>query len=646
MTDRESERDSTRRSFEDARDAVEWPLWTLLRRHVRPFVSLLVVGTVAVFAIYFVRMLPHYILGVAFDAVFTPTRAYRLPLVPDAWIPPTATGQLLFTVGLFVAVGLVQVTSKVLREWAMNGFSLRLQHAIRVDAYDRVQRLEMAFYDDHQTGEVMSILNNDVNELEEFFTEELDSLLHVVAFGTGVVAFMALINWQLMLVTLSVAPAFVLANYWFSGVIERLQDDVRESVGTLNARLENNVGGIATIKAYTTEPFESERVREASATYFETNWSAIRLRSWVYPSMRILTGLTFTVTFLVGGYWVLRGPPLFFTVSLTPGGLISFLIYSRMIMWPMRKVTGVIDQYKSALAAAKRVVGVQEAAMTIPEPADSIGLGDVDGRVQYDDVRFSYGGRSEQAVDGVSFAVEPGETVGIVGPTGAGKSTLVKLLLRFYDPEEGAVRIDDVDVRNVSTQELRNAVGYVGQEPFLFSGSVTDNVAYGEWEADEDVVRKAAELAGAHEFVEDLPDEYDTMVGERGVKLSGGQRQRIAIARAFVDDPPVLVLDEATSHVDNETEVLIQRGIESLIEDRTAFVIAHRLSTVRDADRILVFDEGQIVERGTHEELLDRDGLYANLWNVQVGAVERLPETFVEQTIHTESQRDIDPGEG
>ena len=622
--------ETNRRSFEEARDTVRAPLWTLLRRHARPHLAFLAAGLVSTFTFYFVGMAPNYVVGVAFDGLFDPEVPYRLPLVPEGWIPDSSWGQLLLTVGLFVLIGLTQVLAKMVRVWAMSSFSLRFQHDMRVAAYDEVQRLETAFFEEHGTGEVMSILNNDVNQLEGFYTDELDDTLHVLATGLGLVVFLSLLNWQLMLVTLVVVPVFAAANYWFSGVIERLSDAVRASVGSLNARLENNVGGIATIKAYVREPYESDRVEAASEEYFESNWEMIKLSSGFMPSMQFLTGMAFVLTFVVGGYWLIEGPPLFFTEPMTVGVFAAFILYTRELTMPMRKITGLIAAYKQALASAKRIVGLQEAAMTIPEPDDPVALGHVRGRVQYDDVSFSYPRRSERAIDGVSFEIEPGETVGIVGPTGAGKSTLMKLLLRFYDIDEGAIRIDGVDVRDLELAELRSAVGYIGQEPFLFSGTVRENVAYGV-EATDDEVIEAAKLAGAHEFVSTLPGGYDTEVGERGTRLSGGQRQRLALARAFVTDPPILVLDEATSQVDNETEAIIQRGVQSLIEDRTAFTIAHRLSTVRDADTILVLDDGRLVQAGSHEQLLEAGGPYANLWHLQVGEFDALPEEFVDR---------------
>jgi ATP-binding cassette subfamily B protein len=445
-----------------------------------------------------------------------------------------------------------------------------------------------------------------------------------------VLGFMALLNWQLALFVIATAPLIAGVNWWFSAVQERLQDDVRSEVGGLNARLETSLSGIDVVKTFTAEPYESAQVEDASEDHYEARWASKRLSARHHPSIRLISGGALVITFLVEGFWVANGPPWIFYGELTAGQLIPFLFYTQQLASPMRRVATLIEQYKRAQAAARRVAGLKSMEKTVDDP-DQRALDTVEGTVSYDDVSFSYPGAEERTVDSVSFDVDAGETVGLVGSTGAGKSTLIKLLVRFYDVDGGEITLDGRDLRSIPRKQLRSAIGYVDQDPFLFNGTVRENIAYGAPGADEEAIEVAARSAGAHQFVTELDDGYDTEVGERGAKLSGGQRQRIAIARAIVSDPPIMIFDEATSHVDNETEVLIQDRLDDLTADRTTFVIAHRLSTVRDADRIVVLDDGEVVEQGSHEELLDAGGTYANLWHVQVGNVDALPASFVER---------------
>jgi ATP-binding cassette subfamily B protein len=485
----------------------------------------------------------------------------------------------------------------------------------------------------------MSILNNDVNQLEGFLTGSLNTGIGIVFRVGGMGLAMLIMNWRLGIVPTLIIPALGYASLVFVRVIHPKYQDVRSSVGKLNSQLENNLGGIEVVKSYTTEPVETDRVEESSRDYLDAQWDAITTRIKFWPTLRLLTAVGYTATFLVGGYWVManRGvvsPDLpFFTGPLTAGTLVIFLSYSRRFVYPMRQFGQIINDYQYAEAAGERIVGLLDTEPGITDDPDAITLDAVEGRVEYDDVSFAYDTDegAEQVLEDVSFDVEPGEMVGLVGPTGAGKTTLMKLLMRMYEVDEGEIRLDGHDVRDVSLRSLRRHIGYVSQEPYLFYGTVRENIAYGAGDASDEAVQEAAMVGGAHEFIVDLEDGYDTMVGERGVKLSGGQRQRISIARAVLRDPDVLVLDEATSHVDNETEAVIQNSLGDLIADRTAFAIAHRLSTVRHADTILVLDDGRLVEEGTHDELLAADGLYATLWRVQVGEIDALPDEFLKR---------------
>jgi ATP-binding cassette subfamily B protein len=436
-------------------------------------------------------------------------------------------------------------------------------------------------------------------------------------------------------------PIIALFTYRFVKAIQPKYADVRSSVGHLNSRLENNLGGIQVIKTSNTERYESERVDDVSQGYFDANWGAITIRIKFFPALRIISGVGFVLTFVFGGLWVIDGAPAVFSGTLDPGEFVTFILLSQQFIWPMAQFGQIINMYQRAKASSERIFGLMNEPSRIEENPDAAELEVDESEVVYDDVSFGYGDE-ETIVEGVDFTVEGGDTLALVGPTGAGKSTVLKLLLRMYDVDEGAVRIDGQDISEVTLPSLRQHVGYVSQDTFLFYGTVEENITYGTFDADREAVIEAAKAAEAHEFIQNLPEGYDTEVGERGVKLSGGQRQRIDIARAILKDPEILVLDEATSDVDTETEMLIQRSLDRLTEDRTTFSIAHRLSTIKDADQIVVLEDGRIVERGTHEELIGDQGLYANLWGVQAGEIDELPDEFVERAAKRQATVDAD----
>lgn len=436
---------------------------------------------------------------------------------------------------------------------------------------------------------------------------------------TGTGTYLSVINYQLTLVVLVLAVPIVLISKRVATVWQTLGSTIREQVGALNARLEASVSSVEVVKVHAAEPFERDRIADASGAFRDVRIEGARVTSIYEPANRVAMRIGLGGLLLIGGYWVLRGPPGPFTATMTAGALVPFVSYLQRMAWTAGDVPGVVRGYEQANAAAERVFGVQRADLSVEDPPDAAVLEDVKGAVAYEDVTYQYPATDEPAIENVSFAVEPDETVGIVGPTGAGKTTLLKLLPRFYDPDAGTVRIDSTDIAGVTRESLRSTIGYVAQEPFMFDGTVRENVTYGTPEADDASVRAAARAAGADAFVADLPEGYETEIGQRGVKLSGGQRQRLAIARALVRDLKLLLFDESTSHVDNETEAVIQARMGDVISDRTTFIVAHRLSTVRDADRILIVDDGALVEEGAHEELLDADGLYATLWGVQVG---------------------------
>ncbi len=630
--------------FEEQRERAVSPMRRLFGEYGRPYGVEFVVGILASVAARVLDLLPPLLLGLAVDAIFLNTRPLDLPLVPDGLVPngPEATflgfvggeAQFAFVVALVAGSFGLGAAFHYVRNWGWNAFAQNVQHDVRTDTYDHMQRLDMAFFEDKQTGELMSVLSNDVNRLEQFLNDGMNTASRLALMVVGIAALLVWLNPSLAVVALLPVPVIAGFTYLFVRTIQPKYAEVRSSVGTVNSRLENNLGGIAVIKSSNTEPYESDRVDDVSQGYFDANWDAIRTRITFFPALRILAGVGFAATFVIGGAWVLRGqPPLpFMTGELSPGVFVTFVLYTQRFIWPLAQFGQIVNTYQRARASAERVFGLMDEVGRLESDADAADLVVEEARVDYDGVTFGYAEDDEPTLRDVSFDAAGGETVALVGPTGAGKSTALKLLLRMYDVDEGQIRIDGQDVRDVTVRSLRSATGYVSQETFMFYGTVRENIAYGRFDADDEAVEAAARAAEAHRFVRNLPEGYDTMVGERGVKLSGGQRQRLAIARAILRDPEILILDEATSDVDTETEMLIQRSLDRLTADRTTLVVAHRLSTVRDADRIVVLDEGEVVEVGSHDELLGEDGLYANLWGVQAGEIDDLPERFVERS--------------
>ncbi|MBE9019846.1 ABC transporter ATP-binding protein, partial [Chroococcidiopsidales cyanobacterium LEGE 13417] len=402
---------------------------------------------------------------------------------------------------------------------------------------------------------------------------------------------------------------------WGSVAFQRLlaprYAEVREKVSLLNARLANNLSGIMTIKSFTAEAYESSRLAEESQAYRQSNRKAIALSAAFVPLIRMIILAGFTALLLFGGMEAIAG-----RMSVGTYSVLIFLI--QRLLWPLTRLGETFDQYQRAMASTNRVMNLLDTPIDIHTGDITLPIHEVKGEVILKDVTFAYYERSP-VIENLSLQIPAGKTIAIVGSTGSGKSTLVKLLLRLYEVRSGTITLDGIDIRDLKLRDLRACIGLVSQDVFLFHGTVAENIAYGSPDANIDKIISAAKVAEAHEFIMQLPQDYETIVGERGQKLSGGQRQRIAIARAVLKNPPILILDEATSAVDNETEAAIQRSLERIIVDRTTIAIAHRLSTVRNADCIYVMEYGKLIESGTHEQLLERGGIYATLWRVQSG---------------------------
>jgi len=486
-----------------------------------------------------------------------------------------------------------------------------MQRDLRIEAYSHLQDLELAYFEDRSTGGLMSVLNDDINQLERFLDVGANEVLQVVTtiilIGTAFLVLAPSVAWMAILPM----PFIVWGAIAFQNLLAPRYADVRERVSILNSRLSNNLSGILTIKSFTAEGYETERVREESEAYRLSNRRAIAFSAAYIPLIRILILIGFTATLIFGGLMAVEG-------ELAVGTYSVLVFLTQRLLWPLTRLGDTLDQYQRAMASTHRVMDLLDTPIRLHPGQRRLPVSNVRGEVRFEDVTFAYGGHSS-VVEHLTLKIPAGHTVAIVGATGSGKSTLVKLLLRLYEVNEGRITLDDLDVRELAPQDLRQAIGLVSQDVFLFHGTVAENIAYGTFEAEQSAIEKAARIAEAHDFIAQLPNGYATVVGERGQKLSGGQRQRLAIARAILKNPPILVLDEATSAVDNETEAAIQRSLDKITQNRTTIAIAHRLSTIRNADRIYVMERGQLVEWGTHEELLDRQGLYAGLWRVQMG---------------------------
>jgi len=485
-----------------------------------------------------------------------------------------------------------------------------IEHELRTDLYAHVQSLEVAYFEDTTSGGLLSVLNDDINQLERFLDTGAASIIVVFWNVVLVGAVFAASSPLLTLLAFLPIPLIIYGSIRYQKRLTPLYAKVRESVAELSSTLTTNLGGITTIKAFTAEAREAERVKKVSNEYRAANRGAIKFSSAFVPLIRMVILSGFTCTLIIGGWLVLNGR--------MEVGIYSVLVFmTQRLLWPLTALGDTLDQYQRAMASVKRVSdlravepSMKEGTGALPEKAK--------GEIRLREVVFGYGDGPD-ILKGIDIHIPAGETHAIVGATGSGKSSLVRLLLRFHDPRAGTVEIDGQDVRELTYPNLRGIIGYVSQDVFLFHGTVRDNIAYGRPEASLEEIKDAARAAEAHEFIEALPQGYDTVVGERGQKLSGGQRQRLSLARAILRDPVILVLDEATSAVDNETEAAIQRSLEHVTKNRTSVVIAHRLSTVRDAHRIWVLEAGQVIEAGTHEELLSKPGLYAALWRVQTG---------------------------
>jgi len=553
-----------------------------------------------------VDIAPPFLIGLAIDVVANGSDS----LLGRFGITDEKDQILFIAVITFIIWSLESVFEYLLGiEW--RNLAQSIQHDLRIDTYEHIQTLDVGYFEDRSTGDLMAVLNDDVNQLERFLDVGANEVVQLLTTVTLIGATFFIIAPSVAWLAFLPIPVILWGSFKFQKKIEPRYALVREESAAINSQLSNNIGGISTIKAFTAEGREVSRVTEASEKYRGANRSAIKLSSAFTPLIRVAILIGFSATLVWGGFLAIEGQ-----LNI---GLYSVMVFlTQRLLWPLTRLGQTVDLYQRAMASTNRILDVLDTDPTIIDGSIDIDPAMTQGQIDFRNVTFSYD-EGYPVLNNATLSIQPKMTTAFVGATGSGKTTIIKLLLRFYDPDSGSIALDGTDLRSMSQENLRQSMAFVSQDVFLFHGTVAENIAYGAPGASQGDIEVAAQTAEAHAFIEALPNGYHTIIGERGQKLSGGQRQRISIARALLTDSPVLILDEATSAVDNETEAAIQRSLARVSHNRTMVVIAHRLSTIRHADRIYVIDNGSVAQIGTHADLIESDGIYRSLWDVQTG---------------------------
>ncbi|MGE1062615.1 ABC transporter ATP-binding protein [Megasphaera paucivorans] len=564
-----------------------------LLNFIRPYVSRLIISVVCMAFSGLSNVVVPWLIKDVIDKVLANKDVYTLNLI--------VIGILV----LFVLRGIFFFGQSYL----MSYVGQKIVIDIREKLYRHLQRLSLSYYDRNKTGIIMSNLTNDVTALQTAIAGNLVSFVQEVVILVGSLASMVYLNWRLTLLTLIIVPLVLLTIHFFGARLREAGHEVQGKIADITALLQEAISGIRIIRSFNREEYEIKKFITQNDYNFQAVMKTTKLTSMLTPFVEFFAAVAVTGIIWYGGISVING-------DMTAGALIAFLIYAINLANPVRRISDIYGNVQKSLGAADRVFETLDTKPDVEENMNAVELPQVQGRVQFDNVYFSYDSE-HAALQNFNLIIDPGQVVALVGPSGAGKSTVANLLPRFYDVERGSLTIDGIDIRDVTFSSLRRQIGLVPQETMLFNASVMENILYGRLDATEEEVILAAKAANADEFIRQLSDGYSTVVGDRGNSLSGGQRQRIAIARAILKNPRILILDEATSALDTESEKIVQAALDRLMKGRTAVVIAHRLSTVRNADKIVVIDKGRIAEVGTHEQLLAKKGLYANLYAVQ-----------------------------
>jgi len=562
--------------------------------YIRPYWGWAALTFVAASAAAAIELLPPWLLKLVIDDVIGQNQIALLP-----WL---IGGLLLAYAGKNLAASL--------RIRFNNTLEQQVVYDLRSDVFAALQRLSISYFENRSTGEIMSRINNDVEHVERIFIDGIEALLMSSLTLIGISVILFSLNWKLALLSLLPIPVLIYCASYFTRKVHGFYRMVREGTAELNAYLQDAVSGIREIMGFNREAYEQSRFNQRSKAYSDSNLRVMRLWSMYSPSMIFVGSLGSVIILWYGTREVLRG-------SMTVGELVAFLGYLALFYVPINQIHSVNHMLQHAVAASERVFEILDATPEVVDrPHATRPSRKLAGDVMARNVWFQY--RPDIPVlKGINFEVKTGERIALVGPSGAGKSTLMKLLMRFYDVKDGAILLDGQDIRDLPLAYVREQIGLVQQEPFLFNGTVQENIVYGDLSANQAQIEEVARAARAHEFIVDLPEKYDTWIGERGVKLSVGQKQRISIARVLLKDPPIIIFDEATSNIDTETEVKIREALVELTRGRTTFIIAHRLSTLRHVDRIFVLDGGRLIEEGSHETLLARSGVYRTLYDAQ-----------------------------
>ena len=577
-----------------------------LIKYVIPFLKVFVPALLIMGVIRLVGVYPPILGQQLIDNVLIPA---TIAIDGGQPVDPGAFGRLVTIVLMMLGVHVFTAVFSAVRGYMMTWVGQRITLTLRNDAYRHMSVLSLDFYQQRETGNLMSRITQDVGRLRDFIAEGLQDIIG----DSMALVFMCIImfaySWQLALWVLLPIPLIVLFSFYFGHKMHKVFHVLWRRYAGISTILASTIPGIRVVKAFTREKYEVDRFQEQTHQVFEGEMNAAKLWTLYQPIMTFLTYIGTVLIWLIGGRQILNG-------ELTLGEITLFMTYMTQFLQPVRTLAQMNRRFLRAATSAERVFEILDTPPSVASRKDAIDFPNMRGQVEFRDVFFSYDGE-KNAINGVSFTTKPGEMIGLVGHSGAGKSTLINLVTRFYDPNEGEILIDGHDSRDIELKSLRGQIGVVLQEPFLFEGSVADNIGYGKPGASRQEIVAAAKAANAHDFIVKFPDGYDTTVGERGVRVSGGERQRISIARAILKNPRILILDEATSSVDTETESRIQEALGRLIQGRTVFAIAHRLSTLKHSNRLVVLKEGQVDEIGTHEELITKGGTYANLCEKQ-----------------------------